>query len=397
MKEHYSDTDMPQMAAKVDPQIDDKNEISIHDFDFLNLIGKGAYGRVYLVRRKKTEDLYAMKIINTMDNMNKNKLASLQTESEIFDLVTSEYVVKAIFKFKHDIFFCFVMEYMHGGDFNHLLQTYGRLDESIARFYIAELVLAVEHLHSVGVVHRDLKPDNILLDSKGHIKLTDFGLSGIAIATLTINKKSPTHRREEKFHQFISNLNISENVIIIPPEYRFAGSPMSVKKGSKNEIRKLSNESSSKQSLIKVNKNQHRIVGTPDYIAPEIISGVAGSLNNPSIDWWSLGVILFEFLIGIPPFSDETVDKIFDNIMNLKVPWEDIAVQENDEEEYSDEKISIAAMDLMKKLLVLDPKERLEVNGIKKHEFFKGCHLIIMINIISQVDFFFRLELLYRN
>ena len=109
--------------------------------------------------------------------MNKNKSISLKTESKVFDMVTSEFVIKSYFKFSHDIFFCFVMEYMHGGDFNNVLQRLGRFEERIASFYIAELILAIEHLHNLGIVHRDLKPDNMLLDSKGHIKLTDFGLS----------------------------------------------------------------------------------------------------------------------------------------------------------------------------------------------------------------------------
>ena len=375
---------MLETAAKMEPELEFKVEIGIKDFEFLNLIGKGAYGQVFLVKRKLTDDLYAMKIINTMDNMNKNKLASLQTESKIFDLVTSEYVVKALFKFKHDVFFCFVMEYMHGGDFNRLLQTYGRLEEKIAKFYIAELVLAIEHLHSVGVVHRDLKPDNILLDSKGHIKLTDFGLSDIAIATYALNKQPPTLSREAKFSQLLSKLNIKEdNSINSHPQYRWMGSQTPSNKGKdmqtpshngKDSFEDSSNSSklSRKQSLKKTSQSSRRIVGTPDYIAPEILNGVAGSLHNPSIDWWSLGVILFEFLIGVPPFTDDTVEKIFSNILNLKVPWEEIAVEENENEGTSDDKISKVAMDLMKKLLVLDPKERLDWKGIKKHAFFSG-------------------------
>ena len=106
--------------------------------------------------------------------------------------------------FLHDVFFCFLMEYMHGGDFNRLLQTYGRLEGKIAKFY------TIEHLHSVGVVHRDLKPDNILLDTKGHIKLTDFGVSDIAIATYGLNKQPPTLSREAKFSQLLSKLNIKK-------------------------------------------------------------------------------------------------------------------------------------------------------------------------------------------
>ena len=315
-----------------------------------------------------------MKIINTMDNMNKNKLVSLQTESKIFDLVTSEYVVKALFKFKHDIFFCFVMEYMHGGDFNKLLQTYGRFDEAIARFYIAELVLAIEHLHNVGVVHRDLKPDNILLDSRGHIKLTDFGLSDIAIATLAMNKRAPELTREEKFKNLSAKFDIDDNLMINKTEYKVIGSNLKMKRNDDSlDDNPLSpSDPHGKRSIKKAMKNQQRIIGTPDYIAPEILNGVVGSLNNPSIDWWSLGVILFEFLIGVPPFTDDTVDKIFDNILNMRIPWDEISVEGDDTE--NGDIISRDAMDLMRKLLIMNPKERLNVTGIKSHQFFTSFH-----------------------
>jgi serine/threonine protein kinase len=257
-----------------------------------------------------------------------------------------------------------------------LLQIYGRLDEKIVRFYIAELVLAIEHLHNVGVVHRDLKPDNILLDSKGHIKLTDFGLSDIAIATYAINKKTPTLSREEKFRKFIAKFNISDNLITAKIKYTIVGDFKNQKESLEDNLLSPC-EIPGKKSIKKGLKNQHRIIGTPDYIAPEILNGVVGSLNNPSIDWWSLGVILFEFLIGVPPFTDDTVDKIFDNIMNLRVPWDEISIQEEGSLEIEEDKISFSAMDLMRKLLVLDPKERLEVNGIKKHKFFTGSLLFI--------------------
>lgn len=120
--------------------------------------------------------------------MNKNKLLSIKNESKIFDMVTSDFLIKAIFKFRHEEFYCFVMEYMYGGDFNIILREVQSLDNDAACFYIAELILAVEHLHSLGIVHRDLKPDNMLLDQKGHIKLTDFGLSEIGLATFKKRK-----------------------------------------------------------------------------------------------------------------------------------------------------------------------------------------------------------------
>lgn len=145
--------------------------------------------------------------------MNKNKYLSLKNESKVFDLVYSDFVVKALFKFGHEKFYCFVMEYMYGGDFNKILQKYESLDHRTAKFYIAELVLAVEHLHNLGIVHRDLKPDNILLDAKGHIKLTDFGLSEVAMATLSKHKQTPLLSREEKFKNLIEKLKINEDYI----------------------------------------------------------------------------------------------------------------------------------------------------------------------------------------
>ena len=111
--------------------------------------------------------------------MSKNHLDSLKKENQIFKLVNGDFVVKAVFTFTYEIYICFVMEYMLGGDLGSLLEKYGRFDEEVSKFYLVEIILAVKHLHSKNIIHRDLKPDNILLDSEGHIKLTDFGLSDI--------------------------------------------------------------------------------------------------------------------------------------------------------------------------------------------------------------------------
>ena len=128
--------------------------------------------------------------------MKKNQFESLKAERDVFSLLEGDFVVKALWTFKHNFFLCFVMEYMKGGDFQRILEDCVCLDESVVKFYIAEIVLAIEHLHSIKVVHRDLKPDNILLDSQGHIKLTDFGLSETAI--LKNERKAWEKRKAEQ-------------------------------------------------------------------------------------------------------------------------------------------------------------------------------------------------------
>lgn len=119
-------------------------------------------------------------------------------------MITGDFVVKATFTFAHQSFLCIVMELMVGGDFGSLLEKCGCFDEWFAKFYIAEIILAVEGLHELKIIHRDLKPDNILLDSKGHLKLTDFGLSEVGLEKEKKRKsflfsnsgpqKTPTHR-----------------------------------------------------------------------------------------------------------------------------------------------------------------------------------------------------------
>eukprot|EP00330_Aristerostoma_sp_ATCC50986_P000782 CAMPEP_0114583820 /NCGR_PEP_ID=MMETSP0125-20121206/7506_1 /TAXON_ID=485358 ORGANISM="Aristerostoma sp., Strain ATCC 50986" /NCGR_SAMPLE_ID=MMETSP0125 /ASSEMBLY_ACC=CAM_ASM_000245 /LENGTH=286 /DNA_ID=CAMNT_0001777565 /DNA_START=2075 /DNA_END=2934 /DNA_ORIENTATION=- len=157
------------------------NLITIKDFDFIKPIGKGAFGRVWLVKRKNTGDLYAMKVINFAERMNRNYLDTLQKEKKIFQKLKGNWVAKALFTFVHENYLCIVMEFMVGGDFCSILEQYCALDEEVARFYIAEIIIALDSLHKLDIVHRDIKPDNILLDKFGHIKLTDFGLSDIGI------------------------------------------------------------------------------------------------------------------------------------------------------------------------------------------------------------------------
>lgn len=151
------------------------------------MLGEGAYGCVWLVKKKTTNDEYALKIIDCSSKNDVNSMQNLKAENDAFEILTGEYVVKAHYSFTSGALMVFVMEYLKGGDFAKILKNYIRLDETVAKFYVAEIVLAIDYLHSIGIVHRDLKPDNILLDDRGHIKLTDFGLSEVGI-TNKVNK-----------------------------------------------------------------------------------------------------------------------------------------------------------------------------------------------------------------
>jgi len=351
---------------------DESFNIGYESFEFLKLISKGNYGRVWLVRRKVVGDIYAMKIVNFAEKMSKNNLDLLRKENQIFTMISGDFVVKALFTFTHETYICFVMEYMHGGDLGSYLEKMTYFEEKDAKAYIAEIILAVEYLHQQNIIHRDLKPDNILLDAEGHIKLTDFGLSDIGFVyqrkkqEKTINEgdikkitPNPLCKYKTSKNFFENTIKFDENIKLRKsPSFRRPSLRSSIKNEPKIEFLKKEKKNSSGSGSRKV-----KIVGTPDYMAPEVLDGKG--LQNPVVDWWSVGVMLFEFLIGIPPFNDDTKEMVFENIKKHDIPWDKI----------EEGMISNEAMDLINKLMIENPKMRLGAKGakeIKEHNFFKG-------------------------
>ncbi|XP_031265830.1 probable serine/threonine protein kinase IRE [Pistacia vera] len=297
-----------------------KDRTSIEDFDIIKPISQGAFGRVFLARKRATGDLFAIKVLKKADMIRKNAVESILAERNILISVRNPFVVRFFYSFTCRENLYLVMEYLNGGDLYSLLKNLGCLDEDMARVYVAELVLALEYLHSANVIHRDIKPDNLLIGQDGHIKLTDFGLSKVGLI----------HSTDDLAGSSLSGAGF------------------------------LGEEPKTQPSLNREQRQKHSVVGTPDYLAPEILLGMG---HGATADWWSVGVILFELLVGIPPFNAETPQQIFDNIMNRDIPWPEIPGE-----------MTYEAYDLIDKLLTENPVQRLGATGakeVKRHPFFK--------------------------
>lgn len=319
--------DSPQSSGMSTPlHSAHRDRISIDDFEILKPISRGAFGKVFLARKRTTGDLFAIKVLKKLDMIRKNDIERILAERNILITVRNPFVVRFFYSFTCRDNLYLVMEYLNGGDLYSLLKNVGSLEEDVARTYVAELVLALEYLHSLGIVHRDLKPDNILIAHDGHIKLTDFGLSKIGLINST------------------DNLSGSET-----------------NSSSLPEVDDLSCSFENTQQTEE--RLQHSAVGTPDYLAPEILLGTE---HGYAADWWSVGIVLFELITGIPPFSAESPEMIFDNILNKKMPWPSVP-----------DDISYEAQDLINRFLNLDPNRRLGANGapeVKTHPFFQGVN-----------------------
>lgn len=446
---------------------------SIKDFEIIKPISKGAFGSVYLSKKKSTGDYFAIKVLKKADMVAKNQVTNVKAERAIMMWQgESDFVAKLYWTFSSKDYLYLVMEYLNGGDCASLVKVLGGLQEDWAQKYLAEVVLGVEHLHSRGIVHRDLKPDNLLIDQKGHLKLTDFGLSRMGLigrqkrllkspneSTPDLLKHGPFARaqsmnssRSASF-DFQGNHSPTATPVMTPDAAGSLGQPsyFSLNRenilGREHSRRKSGYRSDSGNSdtfhvmfrnfslndeqaqrggsieeetqsegaespdlyalhpplshsstgqygttpssgmppppmaLFDPEDQNQRFVGTPDYLAPETINGLG---QDEMSDWWSLGCILFEFLFGYPPFHADSPEKVFENILARKIDWPD----------EDDTLVSEDAKDLMKKLMTINPKERLGANMLEKHSsggeeirghsWFKGIHWDTLLEAEAQ-------------
>ncbi|KAF2018674.1 AGC/NDR protein kinase [Aaosphaeria arxii CBS 175.79] len=313
------------------------------NFSTLKIIGKGAFGEVKLVQRKNDGKIYALKSLVKSEMFKKDQLAHVRAERDILAESDSPWVVKLHTTFQDTTFLYMLMEFLPGGDLMTMLIKYEIFTEDITRFYMAEITLAIEAVHKLGFIHRDIKPDNILLDRGGHIKLTDFGLS-------TGFHKEHEASYYKKLLQGGAHKSARDN------------------RNSMN-LDQIHLTVSNRAQINTWRKSRRQLaystVGTPDYIAPEIFSGQGYDFG---CDWWSVGTIMFECLIGWPPFCAEephdTYRKIVDWPRNLHFP--------------PDQQLGAEAEDFIKRL-ICDAEHRLGRNGgahgayeIKQHPFFRG-------------------------
>jgi protein-serine/threonine kinase len=273
------------------------SKMSLAHFHPIKVIGKGGFSNVTAVRKKDTGNLYAIKTMNKDFVLGENKIEQIMTEKEILSRISHPFIVQMFWAFQTNTQLHLVLELCPGGELFYHLHNLGRFVENQARFYFAEVVLALEYLHGLNIVYRDLKPENILLDIDGHIRITDFGLS--------------------------------------------------------------------KQNIGKRDRS-YSICGSPEYMAPEmLLSGEHGL----TVDFYTLGALLFEMLTGLPPFYDKNRSR-----MRWKILNEDLEVPGY---------ISKAGRDLLISLLEKNPEKRLGFLGtqqVKDHEFCKGLNWTGILN-----------------
>ncbi|XP_068654721.1 uncharacterized protein [Aristolochia californica] len=313
-----------------------RHKMGVDDFEQLTMIGKGAFGEVRICREKANGNVYAMKKLKKSEMLRRGQVEHVKAERNLLAEVDSNCIVKLFFSFQDDEYLYLIMEYLPGGDMMTLLMRKDTLTEDESRFYVGQTVLAIESIHKHNYIHRDIKPDNLLLDKNGHMRLSDFGLC----KPLDCNN-FPNLREKD----LITGNNLGGAL--------------------QNDSHSPAPKRSQQEQLQHWQRNRRMLaystVGTPDYIAPEVLLKKGYGME---CDWWSLGAIMYEMLVGYPPFySDEpmaTCRKIVNWKTHLKFPEE--------------ARLSPEAKDLISKLLC-NVEQRLGTKGadeIKAHPWFTG-------------------------
>ncbi|KAJ9069435.1 serine/threonine-protein kinase dbf2 [Entomophthora muscae] len=260
------------------------------------------------------------------------------TERDVLTVSKSPWLVKLLYAFQDLENVYLSMEFVPGGDMRTLLNSNGMLLDIHARFYLAEMFLAVDSLHQLGYIHRDLKPENFLIDGSGHVKLTDFGLSKGALSP----QKVDSLRRK-----------------------------LDSVKGKQLIFRDPNEKLVFRQSLQRDDKCQYSMVGSPEYMAPEILAlseSEEGYSYDHRVDYWALGCILYEYLAGFPPFTSPNQEEVWLNLSQ----WEAVLTRPIFEEDALNDNFTDLAWDLIGHLIASPEKRYKSLAEVKAHPYFDG-------------------------
>ncbi|RKP10188.1 kinase-like domain-containing protein [Thamnocephalis sphaerospora] len=272
-----------------------RDKCRLADFSLLDTLGTGTFGRVFLARPRdkgqlqlyEEQQFFAMKVLKKVEVVKLKQVEHINSEKAILSCVRHPFIVNLYATFQDSTNLYMLMEYVIGGElFSHLRRA-GRFTNEMTKFYAAEIVLAVEYLHSQNIIYRDLKPENLLLDHNGHVKITDFGFAK------------------------------------------------------------------------KVDERTWTLCGTPEYLAPEIIQSKG---HGKPVDWWALGILIFEMLAGYPPFFDDNPFGIYEKILAGRIQFP--------------AHFDLAAKDIVKRLLTADRTKRLGnlrggAEDVRRHKWFR--------------------------
>uniref|UniRef100_A0ACD5U614 Uncharacterized protein n=1 Tax=Avena sativa TaxID=4498 RepID=A0ACD5U614_AVESA len=352
--------------------------LNLGHFRLLKRLGYGDIGSVYLVELRGTSAFFAMKVMDKASLISRNKMARAQTELEILGLLDHPFLPTLYTHFETDKFYCLVMEYCSGGNLHSLRQKQPtkHFTEQAARFYTAEILLAMEYLHMLGIVYRDLKPENVLVRDDGHIMLSDFDLSLRCTVCPTLVKSSSVHNNglggggigsgagEGGGEGLGPNQGCVQSTSFFPRIL-----PRRNRKASKSDIQSLNAASAVEFNAEPTEVRSMSFVGTHEYLAPEIIRGEG---HGSAVDWWTLGIFLYELLHGTTPFKGAGNRATLCNVIEqpLRFP--------SDFGGSAAGGASVVARDLIRGLLVKEPQKRIAftrgATEIKQHPFFEGVN-----------------------
>ncbi|KAJ8765060.1 hypothetical protein K2173_010537 [Erythroxylum novogranatense] len=347
--------------------------LGVNHFRLLKRLGCGDIGSVYLSELSGTKCYFAMKVMDKASLASRKKLLRAQTEREILQGLDHPFLPTLYTNFETDKFSCLVMEFCPGGDLHTLRQRQPgkHFSERAAKFYVAEVLLALEYLHMLGIVYRDLKPENVLVREDGHVMLSDFDLSlRCAVSPTLVNCAVPESEALRRNPAYcVQPACIQPSCIqpscMAPTTCFMPRLFLSKSRKDRKPKNEMGNQISPLPELIAepTDARSMSFVGTHEYLAPEIIKGEG---HGSAVDWWTFGIFLYELLFGKTPFKGSGNRATLFNVVGQPLRFPESPV------------VSFPARDLIRGLLVKEPQHRLAfkrgATEIKQHPFFDGVN-----------------------